>query len=236
MIDTIIFDAEGVILDTEPVWDKGQEEFLRRRGLVYKRERVKHMITGRSLQEGTNILISEYNLSGDPETLASERLNIVQELLETEIRFVPGFLEFFGRIKETYKTGIASSMNGKILEIADRMLNLSELFNGRIYTIAEVGYVSKPDPSVYLYAAEKLNSDPSSCVAIEDSPHGIEAAKRAGMKCIAITTTYDKLTLNGADFVVDSFAEIDLREFRLTSERAPSVKYSLNRETPKFGI
>jgi beta-phosphoglucomutase len=209
LITTIIFDAEGVIIDTEIVWDKAQEEFLRRRGLKYQRDKIKPLITGKSQLEGIKVLIKECRISGDPETLKSERLNIMKDLLESNVDYVKGFREFFNRIRIGYKTCIASSMDQGLLTIIDRRLGLTELFDKRIYTIEEAGCASKPDPCIFLYAARKLNSLPQDCVVIEDSPYGIEAAKRAGMRCIALTTTYDRETLIGADLIVDSFSEID---------------------------
>ncbi|MFZ2643579.1 MAG: HAD-IA family hydrolase, partial [Verrucomicrobiia bacterium] len=63
-------------------------------------------------------------------------------------------------------------------------------------------------PDIFLHAASQLGSKPENCLVIEDAPHGVEAARRAGMRCIAITTTYDREKLRGAERVVDSFAEI----------------------------
>ena len=92
----------------------------------------------------------------------------------------------------------------------DQRLNLSALFEKKIYTLDKVGYRSKPNPDIFLYAAQQLQSSPENCVVIEDAPHGIDAAKNAGMWCIAITTTYDCGKLEKADFVVSAYTEIDL--------------------------
>ncbi|MCF8107069.1 MAG: HAD family phosphatase [Desulfohalobiaceae bacterium] len=70
---------------------------------------------------------------------------------------------------------------------------------------------SKPNPDLFLYAAEALGSDPGRCLVIEDAPHGIEAAHRAGMACIGIASTYPPGRLNRADAVVKHFSDIDLR-------------------------
>ena len=63
MIDTIIFDAEGIVIDTEAVWDKGQEIFLQRRGFVYDRERIKPLLTGRTLAEGVEVMKQVYQFA-----------------------------------------------------------------------------------------------------------------------------------------------------------------------------
>ena len=195
------------------VWDKVQEEFLRRRGIVYQREKLKPLITGKSQLEGIKVMMNECGLSGDLKTLSSERLNIMRFLLESEVNYVQGFQEFFDRIEKDYKTCIASSMDQSLLKIIDRRLGLTKLFDDRIYTIEDANCASKPDPCIFLYAAKKLSSRPEECLVMEDSPYGIEAAKRAGMMCIALTTTYREDTLAGADVIVKSFDEIDLENF-----------------------
>ncbi|MEQ1815031.1 MAG: HAD family phosphatase [Nitrosomonas sp.] len=210
MIDTIIFDAEGIVIDTEAIWDKGQEIFLQRRGFVYDRERIKPLLTGRTLAEGVEVMRQAYQFAGDTGTLAQERADIVQDLFIHETSFISGFLEFYESVRNRYKTCIATSMDKDLLKQVDQRLSLSTLFENKIYTLDKVGYRSKPNPDIFLYAAQQLQSSPENCVVIEDAPHGIDAAKSAGMWCIAITTTYDPGKLGKADFVVSAYTEIDL--------------------------
>jgi HAD superfamily hydrolase (TIGR01509 family) len=210
MIDTIIFDAEGIVIDTETIWDKGQAIFLQRRGFVYDRERIKPLLTGRTLAEGVEVMKQAYRFDGDTEALARERADIVRELFMHETTFIDGFLPFFATVRDHYKTCIATAMDQELLKLVDQHLNLSTLFENRIYTLDKVGFRSKPNPDIFLYAAQQLGSAPENCVVIEDAPHGIDAAKRAGMRCIAISTTYDAGKLQLADLIVNAYAEIDL--------------------------
>lgn len=210
MIDAIIFDGEGVVVDTEPLWDEAQEQFLRRRGRRYDRKRIKPLLTGKSLADGTAVLMRLYGLEGDVGMLSRERLGLVLELVRHKIRYVKGFQDFFEKIRYTHKNCLATSMANELLQAVKQRLNLSQLFDERIYTLEDVGYRSKPDPDLFLYAAKQLSSKPSSCVVIEDSPLGIRAASRAGMKCYALTTTYSKNELKEADVIVRSFDEIRL--------------------------
>lgn len=221
MIDTIIFDAEGIVIDTETIWDKGQAIFLQRRGFVYDRERIKPLLTGRTLAEGVEVMKQAYRFDGDSEALARERADIVRELFMHETTFIDGFLPFFATVRGRYKTCIATSMDQELLKLVDQHLNLSTLFENRIYTLDKVGFRSKPNPDIFLYAAQQLGSIPQNCVVIEDAPHGIDAAKRAGMCCIAISTTYDAGKLQQADLIVNAYTEIDLAAVnRLTTVRA----------------
>ena len=208
MIDTIIFDADGVILDSEKLWDKGQEEFLKRRGFKYERDKLKHLMTSTSPAEGVLVMQKHYGFTGDPEVLARERIEIVRSLFETELSLMPGFLVFFNSIKFSHKTCIATSLDEELLSIADRRLGLSGFFGPNIFTIAQVGHKGKPDPAIFLYAAQQVGSRPEQCLVIEDSPYGITAAKRAGMRCIGLATTYGSEMLAEADAVVQSFGQI----------------------------
>jgi beta-phosphoglucomutase-like phosphatase (HAD superfamily) len=75
-----------------------------------------------------------------------------------------------------------------------------------------VGNKSKPDPAIYLHAAEKLGSSPQECIVIEDAPNGIQSAKSAGMKCIGIATTFTKDKLVEADLIANGFEDIKIQE------------------------
>ena len=215
MIDTIIFDNEGVVADTESVWDKEQREFLGRRGIVYKRNRIKHLLSGRSIIEGVKVLKKEYNLEGEDELLSAERLSIVKDLLAADVNYIKGFMDFYNIVRYRYKICVATSMHEELLNIIDKKLSLNELFNGNIYSIKHVGNKSKPYPDIFLYAAQKLKSKPDSCLVIEDSPNGIDAALRAGMKCIGLATTYPHKILRNASLTVSSFSEIEINSIQL---------------------
>lgn len=214
MIDTIIFDLEGIVVDTESLWDKNAEIFLKRRGFRYEREKFKHLITGTSLEEGVEIMKKIYGFNGDKHQLALERIEIVKGLFRKEINFIPGFEDFFDKVKNIYKVCIATALRKELLEIIDKKLGIFKLFNNHVYSISDVKGVGKPNPDIFLYAAKRLNSKPQDCFVIEDAPNGIEAAKRAGMKCIALTTIYKQDKLNKADFIVNSFNKIDLNKIK----------------------
>ncbi len=115
MIDTIIFDAEGIVIDNETLWDKEAIEFLRRRGFVYDRDRIKHLITGRSLAEGVRVMQEVYGFEGNPEELAKERIAIVRGLFERGLKFISGFEEFYQKVKGKYKICIATSSGKELL-------------------------------------------------------------------------------------------------------------------------
>jgi beta-phosphoglucomutase len=212
-ITTIIFDADGVVIDSEKNWDDAQVEFSRRHGIPHEREKLKPLMAGRSQAEAIEMLKAEYGITGDTQSLAAERTELVKRGFQNGVEFMSGFREFFQRVRSDYQTCIATSMPEELLAIVDSRLGLSGLFGGQIFSLVAVGYRSKPNPDIFLHAAKQLGVEPASCLVIEDAPHGVEAARRAGMKCIGLTTTFDRQTLSRADCVVNSFAQIDLAGF-----------------------
>ncbi len=212
-ITTIIFDADGVVIDSERIWDEAQTEFSRRLGIPYERAKLKPLLAGRNQTEAIEILKAEYAIAGDTESLVAERTELVKRGFQNGVEFMAGFRDFFQRIRFEYKTCIATSMPEELLAIVDGRLGLSSLFGGQVFSLIAVGYRSKPNPDIFLHAAKQLGAEPANCVVIEDAPHGVEAARRAGMKCIGLTTTFDRQTLSRADCVVESFGEIDLAGF-----------------------
>ncbi len=210
MIDTIIFDADGVILDSEDVWDLAHAEILKRRDRIFDREMTKPVIGGRALNEIADILKKQYDFDANTAELVDETIETVGNLIKERVKFIDGFLDFYNEVSWNYKTCVATALNPRLLEIVDRKLDLSKLFSGNVFTIADVGYRSKPAPDIFLYSAKRMNSNPSTCLVIEDSPNGILAAKSAGMRCVGIATTYPRERISKADIVVNSFSEIKM--------------------------
>jgi beta-phosphoglucomutase len=210
LLEAILFDCDGVVLDSETIWDRCETEFLRRRGIAFDIARTKPLITGLGQRAGVLLLQEQYGVEGDPDALVLERLEIIRELFEREVRFTAGFPEFYEeKVRGRYATCIATSMPQELFAVADRKLGISRFFDGRVYFPSHVGGRAKPAPDIFLYAAAQLGVPPERCLVLEDSPRGLEAARRAGMTSIGLATTHEKALLAGADRVVESFSEID---------------------------
>jgi beta-phosphoglucomutase len=208
-IEAIIFDAEGVVVDTEKLWDLSQDILLGNRGLVYDRDYLKPRMAGQTLLDGATLMVEYYALSETPVSVASERHTIIHELFEKEINFIRGFQEFMEWVQKTsLKYAIATAMNKTLMKKVESKLGLERYFGEHIYHIEDVGNKSKPAPDVFLLAAEKLAVEPKNCLVIEDAPHGIEAAKRAGMRSAGIVTTFRREFLHEADIIADDFDNI----------------------------
>jgi beta-phosphoglucomutase len=214
VIKAIVFDAEGVIIDTESIWDEEQTIFLSKRKILYERHNVKHLLSGRSLKESTQILVDFYGIKSDAEKLVYDREKIFQSLLPEKVSFVDGFKDFFDKVAPHFKVCVATSLARNSLSLIDKKLDLHGLFQGNIFCVDDIGGKSKPDPAIFHYAAEKLEINASECLVIEDSPNGIEAANKAGMKCIGLSTTYSMDKIKNADFVYENYREIPLSKLK----------------------
>ncbi|OHA02643.1 MAG: hypothetical protein A3J58_02845 [Candidatus Sungbacteria bacterium RIFCSPHIGHO2_02_FULL_52_23] len=206
----IIFDMDGVVIDSERLYDIADAEFFQAHGKVFEKDRIVPLIAGKSLMDSTAIVKEMYNFEGDVSVLTGERRKLVHSIYGKALTFIKGFSEFHHEaIRHGITTCIATASDDTLLALADRRLGLSEIFGaGRIFKISDVGNKSKPDPAIFLYAAERLGFKPAECVVIEDAPNGVAAAKNAGMYCIALTTTRPREELGMADVVLDSYQDI----------------------------
>ncbi len=202
----VIFDAEGVIVDTEPLWDESQRILLEARGLQYDRAGVKHLMAGRSLRDGTAALREYYNLTETVDDLAAARLVIIRDLFAERVELMAGFAEFYEAVRSyNLKLAVATSMRNDLLDVVDARLQLRPRFGGHVYTVTDAGGAGKPAPDVFLFAAQNIDAAATECLVIEDTPAGIAAAKAAGMFCAGLTTTFEADMLRDADVVYDSF-------------------------------
>jgi beta-phosphoglucomutase len=208
-LEVVIFDAEGVVVDTEGAWDLAQEELLARRGLAYERDTLKPLLTGRSSMEGARLLVERFGLPDSPETIEAERRELVYKYLSSGVRFVDGFLDFYAEVKLLYRTCVATAMDLRVLRIVDGWLGLSSMFENNVVALDQPGIRAKPEPDLFLLAAARMQASPGSCMAIEDSPYGIESAHRAGMWVVGLATTYPASALRAANHIIAGYGELD---------------------------
>ncbi|QUQ67494.1 HAD family hydrolase [Kutzneria sp. CA-103260] len=203
----VIFDVEGVILDTEPTWDKAQEILLSRRGHTYDRSALKHLITGLGDAQAISVIVDHYELDDDPFELAGERHELMKELLSRGVRYIPGAWEFIAAAATSADICAATSMNPHLLGAVLAGSDLQARFPGPMFTTG-AGIAAKPAPDLFLHAATELGATPDDCLVIEDSPTGIAAARAAGMRCVALCTTHERHRLRDADLVAERWAEV----------------------------
>ena len=214
----IIFDMDGTIVQTENIWREASERLLSKSTLEIapeKRQELYDRSHGLAMKE-TCLLIKEYGqLHESIDELIIEKKRIAQELYDRGISFIPGFPEFHQHISAAnLKSGVATNADEHTLNTTNRVMNLSQFFGEHLYSIASVNNRCKPHPDIYLYVADKLQVNPRDCMAVEDSAHGIAAAKAAGMWCIGINTSNDLNQLREADVIISSYHGINLNTLK----------------------
>jgi HAD superfamily hydrolase (TIGR01509 family) len=225
----IIFDLDGTIIDTETIWDQASRQLINKHNVSLDKETEKELFTqihGLALHKSCLLIKEAAQLSDNLEDLIREKSAIAHALYRNNVRFIPGFLQFHGQLA-TYnlKSGIATNASAETAELTDKILNLRQFFGEHIYNVSHVNFANKPAPDLYLHAAKQLCVNPAVCIAIEDSTHGITAAKAAGMFCIGINTARNRQALAQADCIVDHYHEIDLP--RLLGAIPPAQNQSL---------
>lgn len=213
----IIFDMDGTIVDTNAIWDGATKQLIESKGVTLSPDLASELhnrIKGLAIHKSCQV-IKEIAAIADPvEQLIQEKSKIALSLYKGGIRFIPGFIEFHANITaQQLKSGVATNADDTILKTTNEVLELHRFFGQHLYSISCVGNVCKPDPAIYEHAARQLEVDAKSCLVIEDSRHGIIAAKRAGMTCIGINTGQNREQLREADFIVEGYDEIDLKSF-----------------------
>ena len=213
----IIFDMDGTIIDTEHIWKQAVRDVITSRGVVVDDALEQHLqntLRGLALAKSCLFLKEKFNLSDDVDFLVKEKANRALDLYKKEVRFIAGFPEFHQKLAQhNLLSGIATNADDDTVEAADNTLDLKKFFGQHIYAISAVNNVCKPDPAIYLHAAQQLGVQPHECIAIEDSAHGIHAAKKAGMFCIGINTSDNRAYVEASDLIVNTYAEIDLTRF-----------------------
>jgi HAD superfamily hydrolase (TIGR01509 family) len=179
----VIFDLDGVIVDSEQVWDEIRERLARERGGRWHPGAQRDMM-GMSSPEWSRYMSDELGVPMTPEEVSAEVVRRVEETYRRRLPLLPGAVEAVRRIGERWPLGLASSSNRPIIDLVLERARIGELFEATVSS-EEVGR-GKPAPDVYLEAAGRLGVEPRRAAAIEDSTNGLLAARAADLAVVAI--------------------------------------------------
>lgn len=208
MIKAVIFDMDGVIVDSEQVWDDVREQLAHERGGRWHAGAQAAMM-GMSSPEWSAYMHEELGLSESPEQINDEVVRRMLARYGEHLPLIDGAVTAVERLAIDLSLAIASSSNRPLIEAVLEGAGIADLF-AAVVSSEEVAR-GKPAPDVYLEAARRLGAEPADCAAIEDSSNGIRAAHAAGMRTIALPNAHyppaqDALAL--ADVIVSSPAEL----------------------------
>jgi HAD superfamily hydrolase (TIGR01509 family) len=204
VIEAVIFDLDGVLLQTEELWDEVRERFVRERGGRYDGAAQRAMM-GMSSVEWSRFIHEELGVEEPPEEISAEVARLLEERYRERLPLIPGAVKAVRRLAARWPLGLASSSNRSLIDAALELSGLAAYF--RVTVSSEEVARGKPSPDVYLEAAGRLSVAPERCAAVEDSHSGIRSAKAAGMRVLAIPNpSYppDEEALAEADVVLGS--------------------------------
>jgi beta-phosphoglucomutase-like phosphatase (HAD superfamily) len=208
VIRAVVFDLDGVLLDSEPLWDEARREVVAEHHGRWRDEATATM-QGMSSREWSRYMCDELGAA-----LACDQIvdQVVEKLLQRYrggLPLVPGAKEVVVRIGRHWPLGLASSANREVIDEVLAVAGWQEAF--RITVSSEEVAKGKPAPDVYLEAASQLRQQPRACAAIEDSANGVRAAVEAGLHAIVVPNREfqpSDRVLSGAAVVIDSLADL----------------------------
>jgi HAD superfamily hydrolase (TIGR01509 family) len=208
MPDAVVFDMDGVLLDSEQLWNRSKEEFVRESGGHWREDAPRAMM-GMSSREWSAYLRDALGVDRDVDEIDRAVVERMERHYREHLPLLPGAVDVVRRLHRRWPLALASSANREIIDLALDVAGLTREFDATISS-DEVEH-GKPAPDVYLEAARRLGVAADRCVAIEDSSNGLRSAAAAGMAVIAYPNEHyppveDALALAAAR--VDSLDEI----------------------------
>jgi HAD superfamily hydrolase (TIGR01509 family) len=206
--DAVVFDMDGVLIESEEVWDAVREAYVRERGGRYDDE-IQRAMMGMSSPEWSRYLHETAGVAESPETINAEVVQLMLAAYREHLPLVEGAVDAVWRLAARFPLAVASSSNRPLIDAVLDVSGLKECFLATVSS-EEVAR-GKPAPDVYLEAARRLGIVPELCAAIEDSHSGIRSARAAGMRVIAFPNpSYppDADALAQADVVIRSLDEL----------------------------
>lgn len=215
MLRSVIFDLDGLLIDSEQYWREATAEFFKKHNKIYT-DAISEKIMGMGLKEITEFFKAIYGFSGSTEALVEERRGLMYELLMKNLTLMPGAKRLITYLSSRHiPLSIATSghTKEKTKEIVER-LGIRDYFAA--FISGDDFKKAKPAPDMYLAAAQVLHTDPENCLVFEDAPSGVLAGKAAGMRVYAVNTDemlQEKLRTAGADSVFSSLEDVPLGIF-----------------------
>lgn len=206
----VLFDMDGTIIKSEHIWQEANLVLLKNKGFetfTSHQQAVLDSFSGIGLIPSVTKLKEAFNLSESVEELINQKQAITATLFdEHAIEFIDGFENFHSVLREhEILSCVATNADEHFLGKISERLNFQKFFGENLFSISHIGNKAKPDPAIFLHAAEKLGVQPSECIVFEDSLFGFMAAKAAGMKCIAIQSSTNMDKLHHVDHSIESY-------------------------------
>ena len=186
-IEAVVFDLDGVIVDTEQVWDEVREQLVRERGGSWHGGAQAAMM-GMSSLEWSRYMHDELGLAESPEVINDEVVRRMLARYREDLPLIEGAVNAVRRLAAEFSLAVASSSNRPLIEAVLEQAGIAELFI--VVVSSEEVARGKPAADVYVEAARRIAVEPTRCAAVEDSSNGIRAAHAAGMRVLALPNSH----------------------------------------------
>ncbi|WP_213450540.1 HAD family hydrolase [Rhizomonospora bruguierae] len=183
MIEAVVFDLDGVIVDSEVIWERIRRRYVAERAGHWPAD-AQHRLMGMSTPEWAAYLASDFGIDEEPGEVARGVIGAMAEEYHRHLPLIPGAVEAVRRIAAGWPIGVASSSPPRLIEAVLDATGLAGLMRG--WASSEEVPAGKPAPDVYLAAAGRIGVDAAGCAAVEDSGNGLLSAAAAGMAVIAV--------------------------------------------------
>lgn len=210
MVQAVIFDMDGVIVDSHPVHKKAWRRFLDSQGKEVHEQDLDFILDGRKKEDILRHFLGELTTE-QIDRLGHEKEMLFREEARAELRAVEGIEELLGNLsRANIKLGVASSGSDTRVQFVLRKLRLLEYFSAVV--AGDAVPAGKPDPAIFRLTSQKLAVGPKEILVFEDSVSGVRAAKAAGMRCVGIAEPSRARALvdAGADHVIDQFVGLSV--------------------------
>ena len=205
LLHGVIWDMDGVLIDSMEIHFNVWRGVFSELGVPFERKLFNRHFGTTNLETIRTVLGDRLSLQ-EALALAEKRQALFEQEAIHQAQLIPGvkhWLEFFHQ--NHIPQAVASSNAQKFIEAIASHLKISSFFNA---IVSAENLASKPDPAVFLETARRMQAMPSHCLVIEDAVAGVEGARRAGMKCMAVATTTPTSALSAADLVISSFSAL----------------------------
>jgi HAD superfamily hydrolase (TIGR01509 family) len=204
----VVFDCDGLLMDTEPCWTVAETELFARRGLPFGVEQ-KELLIGRSLVDAGQTLAEVFDEPGRGPVIIEELTDLVSEVVSAQATAMPGAHELVDLVAKRVPVAVASNSSRQLLEATLRQGGFADRF--AITVAVEDCARPKPAPDLYLQACERLAEPPRQTLAFEDSLTGMRSAIDAGLKLVSVPTLW-RADLPG-DWLLHTLADEELHEW-----------------------
>jgi beta-phosphoglucomutase len=204
-LEGVIWDMDGVLIDSMEIQFDVWQNIFQSYGVDFQRKDFNRHF-GTTNLETIQFVLGDKLTAEESIALADKKQSVFEKIALQHAKLIPGvtrWLEFF-ELQKIPQT-IASSNAQRFIEAITSHLEIASHFRA---IVSAENLASKPDPAVFLESARRIQAEPSSCLVFEDAMAGVEGARRAGMKCIAITTTNPPSALTKADLIIAEFSAL----------------------------